>query len=247
MLSTRRRPPLPSSLVLPRRSRLLLPLLAGSAAGSLDPEDLLEIGISVAAVDIVELALGVGMERVERLGGFQTITGWDGPLVAVARVAVAAPATTGWRARLLPQLVSERDGVLVLRSSVDGGTYRLARSELTDWARRLGAEPATSLAGDGVDVVSWDGDEPPAGALVVSSLAQDQAHRGRFWTGSGWADLQSEAAEPDAPLVPGCTCRACVIASHGYLAHLWAMHEITAEHLLGWHNLHQLRLRVEGN
>jgi tRNA-guanine family transglycosylase len=47
-------------------------------------------------------------------------------------------------------------------------------------------------------------------------------------------------------MADGCDCRACAVAGRGYLAHLWAMREITAEHLLGWHNLHQLRRMVEG-
>src|SRR5438309_75529 len=77
----------------------LLPLLSGLAAGSLGPTDLAEIGISVVAIDIVELAMGMGLDRVERLGGLARLTGWDGSLVAVARTASAPPAATGWRAR----------------------------------------------------------------------------------------------------------------------------------------------------
>jgi queuine/archaeosine tRNA-ribosyltransferase len=225
----------------------LLPLLSGTAAGSLAPADLLEIGISAVAVDIVELALGMGLEVVDRLGGLPALTGWDGPMVAVIRTATTAPDATGWRAKSPPWLVSDRDGVLLLRSSVDGRTTGLARAELTDWARRLGADPAVSISGSGVEVADWDGGEPPAGALLVSRLAQEEAGHGRFWTGAEWGDLGRAATEaPAAPLVAACDCRACAIASRGYLAHLQAMHEITAEHLLGWHNLHQLRLRVEG-
>jgi queuine/archaeosine tRNA-ribosyltransferase len=224
----------------------LLPLLSGTAAGSLDPTDLAEIGISAVAVDVIEMALGMGLETVDRLGGLAAVTGWHGPLVAVGRTAASAAAATGWRARSLPWLVSERDGVLELRSSVDGSTTRLATAELADWARRLGAEPAISLLESGVAVVDWEAGKPPPSALVVSRLAQDEAARGRFWSGNDWAAIDGAAAEAaEAPLVSGCGCRACAIASRGYLAHLHAMREITAEHLLGWHNLHQLRLRVE--
>lgn len=222
----------------------LLPLLAGSAAGSLGPEDLAEIGISVAAVDIVELAVGLGLDRVERLGGLARLTGWEGPLVAVARTGSGPPAATGWRARALPEVLSESDGILELRSALDGSTISLARRELADWASRLGAEPATSVAGEGVEVLEWEGSEPPSGALLVSGLAQERAREGRFWDGSAWAELAIAAAA--GSLVDGCGCRACAVADRGYLAHLWAMREITAEHLLGWHNLYQLRQMVEG-
>ena len=219
-------------------------MLAGSAAGSLGPDDLVEIGISVAAVDIVELAMGLGVDRIERLGGLARLTGWQGPLVAVARFGAGPPPATGWRARALPELLSERDGVLRLRSTVDGGTVTVTREDLADGARRIGAEPAASVTGAGVDVLEWDDGEPPPGGLLVSSRAAEEAHRGRFWDGSGWGELA--AAPGPGPLLDGCGCRACRVAERGYLAHLLAMREITAEHLLGWHNLYQLRLVVEG-
>ena len=83
----------------------LVPLLSGTAAGSLGPLDLEEIGVGAVAVDIVELALGLGLDRVERLGGLHALTGWAGPLLAVGRVTAEAPAATGRRARALPRLI----------------------------------------------------------------------------------------------------------------------------------------------
>jgi queuine/archaeosine tRNA-ribosyltransferase len=224
----------------------LVPLLRGSGAGSLGPHDLEEIGISVAAVDILELALGLGLQRVNDLGGLQALTGWAGPLLAEARMTSEAPPATGWRARALPRLIAERDGVLELRSAIDGRTFRLARSELADAARRMGAEPAVSLTGDGVELLAWDEGDPPPNALLLSTLAQDMAAQARFWDGGGWAGLAVARGEDGSPLLESCRCRACAIASRRYLAHLAAMREITAEHLLGWHNLYQLRLLVEG-
>jgi queuine/archaeosine tRNA-ribosyltransferase len=225
----------------------LVPLLRGTAAGSLAPYDLEEIGIGAAAVDILELALGLGLDRVQRLGDLHALTGWTGPLLAVARTSNDVPPATGWRARALPRLVADRDGVLELRSAIDGATVRLARPELAEAARRMGAEPAASLAADGVELVAWDEGHPPANALLVSSLAQDMASQAFYWDGAGWAELRAPGEPQDtAPLIDGCRCRACAIASRVYLAHLSTMREITAEHLLGWHNLHQLRLVVEG-
>ncbi len=220
--------------------------MAGSAAGSLGPEDLREIGISAVAVDILELGLGLGWERIERLGGLGTFLGWDGPVVAVAGWSTGPTGTTGRRARALPQLLSDEDGVLHLRSAIDGTTVKLGRLEISDAARRLGAEPDAAIAGDGVALVTWEDGDPPAGPVILSRLAQEQAHRGRFWNGAGWSELRPSAAFADEePLRNGCACRACGIATRGYLTHLWNMREITAEHLLGWHNLHQSWLRVE--
>ncbi|HXA43022.1 MAG TPA: hypothetical protein VNV65_08950 [Candidatus Solibacter sp.] len=224
----------------------LLPLLAGSAAASLGPEDLREIGIGAVAVDIVELALALGLERIERLGGMPGLLRWDGPVVAIAGWSIEPAQSSGRRGRALPQLLGERDGVVQLLSAIDGSTVRLVRQELADWAHRLGAEPDVSIAGAGVEVATWEAGDPPAGSLVVSRLAQEEAHHGRFWDGAGWSALAPTAgAAGEGPLREGCACRACAIATRGYLAHLWTMREITAEHLLGWHNLHQARLMVE--
>src|SRR5258708_6957982 len=224
----------------------LLPLLAGAATASLGPEDLREIGVSAVAVDIVELAVGLGLERIERLGGLSAFLAWDRPVVAIAGWSTAAPATTGRRSRTPPQLLSERDGVLLLRSAIDGGTIQLARRDLAAWADRLGAEPASSIAGEGLDVASWDDGDPPPGQLIVSGLAQRQAHEGRFWDGAGWSQLGSSPADAgNQPMREDCSCRGCAIATRGYLSHLWKMREITAEHLLCWHNLHQIRIRIE--
>ena len=224
----------------------LLPLLAGSAAASLGPADLREIGVGSLAVDIVELALGLGLERIERLGGLPGLLGWDGPVVAIAGWSIERPPSSGRRGRALPQLLGDQEGVVELRSAIDGSTVRLARQELSEWAYRLGAAPDASIAGAGVVVVTWEAGDPPAGPLVVSRLAQLEAHGGRFWDGAGWNALGPTAgAGGEGPMREGCACRACATATRGYLAHLWKMREITAEHLLGWHNLHQARLRVE--
>jgi queuine/archaeosine tRNA-ribosyltransferase len=220
--------------------------MAGSAAGSLGPEDLREIGISAVAVDILELGLGFGWERIERLGGLRAFLGWDGPVVAVAGWSTGRAEATGRRAQALPQLISEEDGVLQLRYAIDGRTIRVGRQEISGWATRLGADPDVSIAGAGVALVAWEEGNPPEGQMVVSRLAQHEAHRGRFWNGAGWIQLgASAAAAGEEPLLKDCGCRACAIATHGYLTHLWGVREITAEHLLGWHNLHQSRLRVE--
>jgi len=84
----------------------------------------------------------------------------------------------------------------------------------------------------------------------VSDTAQERAREGQFWDGGGWAELTAGGTAGEstggAPLLDTCGCRACTTAARGYLAHLWAMREITAEHLLGWHNLYQLLRLVEG-
>jgi queuine/archaeosine tRNA-ribosyltransferase len=221
--------------------RRFAPLLAGTAAGSLGPADLEEIGISIVAVDILELWLGVGFDRIDAAGGLGPFIGWDGPIVGIARYADEAPVMAGWRGRGLPQLLKQRDDTLRLRSAIDGAVVDVVIDELRTRAATLG--PGLVNATDD-DVRPWSGasDPPVDGRIVVSDAAQVEAAAGRYHADSGWTELATPAG---GPLVPGCGCRPCRIAGSAYIAHLAAAREITAEHLLVWHNTHRLRRVVE--
>jgi queuine/archaeosine tRNA-ribosyltransferase len=221
-------------------TRRLAPLLAGTSAGSLGPADLEEIGITIVAVDVLELRLGPGLDTVHAAGGLGAFIGWDGPIVAIARYSDEAPGATGWRARGLPQLLRADGDSLTLRSAVDGDVVIIALEQLQAETAGLGAG-----TGDEADRVAvWiDVDGPqPASDIVVTELGQAQAAEGRYYDRGAWRDISQV---PAGPLAPTCGCRACRVAGGAYLAHLWAVREITAQHLLTWHNVHQLRLVVE--
>ena len=222
--------------------RRLAPLLAGTSAGSLGPADLEAIGISIVAVDVLELYLAVGLDRLVEAGGLGAFIGWPGPIVAVARYSDEAPEASGWRARGLPHLLGADGDTLRLRSPIDGAIVSIALDQLRTDTVALGAN--TVDAGGDLAVKMWaDADtDPPTTGIVVTDLAQAQAAAGRFRAGRAWRHV---AGAPDRSLAAGCECRSCRIATGPYLAHLWAMREITAEHLLAWHNLHQLRAVVE--
>jgi queuine/archaeosine tRNA-ribosyltransferase len=221
-------------------ARRLAPLLTGTSAGSLGPDDLREIGVSVVAIDILELQVNLGLEAVRSAGGLGRFTGWEGPILAVVRYSDEAASTEGWRGRGLPQALKAEGDRLRLRSPVDGSIQLVSPSDLTKEAVSLGAEapPAGGLAG--AEAWTDDAGPPPPGPTVITALAQDEAAAGKFWDGSGWAGVLDGAAR-----WPACDCRACVIAGADYIAHMWRVREITAEHLLTWHNMHQLRLLVE--
>ena len=55
--------------------RRLAPLLAAGAHGSLGAADLEMLGVSVVAVDILEVALGPGLARVSDAGGLGRLFG----------------------------------------------------------------------------------------------------------------------------------------------------------------------------
>ncbi|HEV3233452.1 MAG TPA: hypothetical protein VG329_02755 [Candidatus Dormibacteraeota bacterium] len=221
----------------------MAPLLAGTAAGSLGPADLAEVGISIVALDILELWMGVGFDRIRAAGGLGAFIGWDGPIVGVARYSDEAAPTTGWRGRGLPQLLKQLDDKLRLRSAVDGAVVDVVIDDLRTEAASLGSG-IVDTTGDGeVNVWSGAGEPSASGTIVVTEAANLEAAAGRYHSSSGWTELASAA---DGPLVPGCDCRTCRIAGAAYIAHLADAREITAQHLLGWHNTHRLRLVVEG-
>ena len=155
----------------------------------------------------------------------------------------------GWRARRLPTITGRSDDEMTVRSSLDGSTHHLRAAELILAGGRLGASTASELVppGDQLDWWRWTGHAAPSTGWVVSSVAADAARDGLFWTEGGWISIAAiEDAATAGPLVAGCACRACEVASAGYLGHLWRQREITASHLLGWHNLQQVRRLVEG-
>lgn len=230
-----------------------MPLLEGTAAGSMGPADLEEMGFQVVAVDLIELAVSPGLAVVAAAGGLGAYTAWGGAILALTRgqpaAAIGPGKGMGWRARGRPVLVREQGDELTLRSPIDGSTHHLTSSGLARAALDLGATPVTKVLGGGR--VAWweepDTPPPPSAGLVVSAVPAIAARAGRYWTAEGWLEIaaQIDAAVP-GPLVAGCACRTCEIAAIGYIKHLWHQREITAMHLLGWHNLHQARLLVEG-
>jgi hypothetical protein len=208
------------------------------------------MGFEVVAVNLLELAVSPGLEVIRALGGLGPFTSWRGRLVAQLlgdrpeTPARGSPVgATGWRARRLPVIVREDDGEMELRSPVDGSTWRLNAADLWAAARELGA---ATLDGESASWWRTHREPPPAGGTVVSSVPAQAAREGLYLTPGGWLEVAARADDARGPLVEGCACRACAIAHAGYLAHLWRQREITAAHLLGWHNLHQARLLVEG-
>lgn len=218
-------------------------MLAGTAAGSLGPADLEEIGISIIALDILELWMGVGFDRIRAAGGLGAFVGWDGPIVGVARYSDEAPSATGWRGRGLPQLLKQLDDKLRLRSSVDGAVVDVVIDDLRTEAASLGSGVVDATGDRAVTVWSGAGEPPADGTIVVTEAANLEAAVGRYHSSSGWTELATAA---DGPLVPGCDCRTCRVSGAAYIANLANVREITAQHLLGWHNTHRLRLLVEG-
>ena len=230
-----------------------MPLLEGSAAGSLGPVDLEAMGFTTVAVDLLDLAVSPGLDVLAAAGGLAQFTGWHGTTVALTRAHPTAdgqPGTAdgGWRARRPPALVRDHDGDLTVRSAIDGSIHHFTASGLARAAADLGARPVEDLVPQG-GLGWWDSpaDDPPSTAFVVSAVPATAARAGLYLSAGRWLEI---AAATDAaavgPLAVDCSCRACEIAEVGYIGHLWRQHEITASHLLGWHNLHQARLLVEG-
>ncbi|GAC1334347.1 MAG: hypothetical protein NVSMB17_15860 [Candidatus Dormibacteria bacterium] len=206
--------------------------------------------MSAVAVNIYELAVSPGFDAIGAMGGLRAFTGWRGLMVQVARweAAGTAPAAAGWRSRRRPALVSEEPGAVRLRSAIDGSIHAFDVDELSGEADRMGAVRLASALATGARLHWWDSadDVLPGDGWVVSEVPAAAGRAGFYWTAGGWRAVAEIAdAAQGGPLLQGCECRTCTIARCGYIAHLWRQQEITAAHLLGWHNLHQARLAVE--
>ena len=232
-----------------------MPLLEGGSAGSLGTADLEAMGVEVVAVNLLELAVSPGLDAIAAAGGLAAFTGARASRVCGVILSVPAgepPADgdrdgEGWRARRLPAVVRAAGDMLTVRSGVDGSTHVIDTTRLIADGARLGGSPAADIV-PGAMTTWWRrlADPLPDSGWVVSSVPADAAREGFYWTPGGWTTIGGEASETPGPLLSGCGCRACATATRGYLAHLWRQREITASHLLGWHNLHQLRGIVEG-
>ena len=222
---------------------MLVPLLEGGAAGPLSAAELANAGVEVVAVDLLELVTGPGLDQVDAAGGLRRFLAAEQAILAIARVASEGDTERGWRGRGLARLLDGQGGVLRLQSPVDGRLTTITLDELAGWAEAAGAWPSAQFSLRGPVFTFWDrasGAAPP-GELVVSPLLQGLSRDGTFWDGQRWQALE-DVVEPDrAQLIEGCDCRACAEASLPYLLHLWRSHELTAQVLLGWHNLRWLR------
>jgi queuine/archaeosine tRNA-ribosyltransferase len=204
-------------------------------------------------VNIYELAVSPGLAVLAAAGGLAAFCGWRERIVALKLSADDRPeraGAIGWRGRGLPVVVREEGDALTLLSPLDGSKHQFSVAALESAARDLGAETVVDLAGEGIEVTWWRSctEAIPGRAWVASSVPADAAADGRYWDGAAWSDINSagDAATAGA-LMAGCGCRTCQVAPIGYLGHLWRQREITAAHLLGWHNLYQARLLTEGS
>ena len=210
------------------------------------------MGVEVVAVNLLELAVSPGLDVLAAVGGLARFTGWRGAIVGVSHGDTRRPAlgtAGGFRARRLPVVLRDEGDRLLVRSEIDGSVHDLSHHALAAAAGVLGATPPAALLPPGTALHRWPSmsePRPPEG-WVYSAVPDEAARLGLYLAPDGWAEISAttDAAAP-GPLVPGCECRACQVAQVGYIAHLWSQREITATHLLGWHNLHTIRRRVEG-
>jgi hypothetical protein len=212
------------------------------------------MGFEVVAVNILELAISPGLDPIARVGGLRRFTGWGGTICALILPGhpddpprSGGRDADGWRARHLPIVTGEQGDDLTVRWPVDGSVHRLSASALARAAADLGATEVAEVVPAGRELTWWRAvrDAVPGG-WVVSAVPADAAREGLYRSEGAWRriDAVNDAATP-GPLDTACSCRACQVAAIGYVAHLWRQHEITASHLLGWHNLHQVRLLIE--
>jgi len=208
------------------------------------------MGFEVVAVNVLELAISPGFEAIATIGGLGRFTGWRGVILPVNladRGLRSARTDSGWRARRLPLVLREQGDELTLRSPIDGSTHQFSAGGLARAIVGLGASETTAVLPPGAQLETWTDIAalPPATGWVVSAVPAEAGRHGRYLAPTGWADVREVALTATGPLVADCECRPCAIAGAGYIAHLFSQGEITAAHLLGWHNLHTVRDRVE--
>ena len=152
------------------RTPAVVALARAGAVPALSPAELRACGVSLIAVNTVELTVRPGMEAISRLGGIHRFTNWDGPIIAESGIheilrlahdrgdvpAVRSRRGPGQSARLLKV---DADGI-TFTSHVDGSHLRLTPEQSLLTQILLGADVVTTFASASVSLKPGFGTSP---------------------------------------------------------------------------------------
>ena len=100
------------------------------------PRDLHEIGCRILLGNTYHLMLRPGAERIAALGGLQTFTGWNGPMLTDSG---------GFQVMSLSDLRKVSEKAVTFRSHIDGAKVELSPERSIDVQRLLGSDIAMQM------------------------------------------------------------------------------------------------------
>jgi len=118
------------------RTPAFMPVGTAGAMKSLHWRDVREAGTDIVLGNTYHLMLRPGAERIAALGGLQSFTGWNGPMLTDSG---------GFQVMSLAQLRKVTEEAVTFRSHIDGASVVLSPERAIEVQRLLGADIAMQL------------------------------------------------------------------------------------------------------
>src|SRR3979411_885877 len=118
------------------RTPAFMPVGTAGAMKGMHWREVRDAGTDIVLGNTYHLMLRPGAERMAALGGLQTFTGWNGPMLTDSG---------GFQVMSLAQLRKVSESAVTLRSHIDGTSYELSPERSIEVQRLLGSDIAMQL------------------------------------------------------------------------------------------------------
>src|SRR5258708_176418 len=118
------------------RTPAFMPIGTGGAIKGVHWREVRDAGSDIVLGNTYHLMLRPGAERIAALGGLQTFTGWNGPILTDSG---------GFQVMSLAQLRKVDERAVTFRSHIDGAALELSPERAIEVQRLLGADIAMQL------------------------------------------------------------------------------------------------------
>src|SRR3979411_1625060 len=118
------------------RSPAFIPIVTAGAMKGLHWREVRDAGTDIVLGNTYHLMLRPGAERIAALGGLQTFTGWQGPMLTDSG---------GFQVMSLAQLRKVSESAVTFRSHIDGASAELSPERAIEVQRLLGSDIAMQL------------------------------------------------------------------------------------------------------
>src|ERR1700682_5323698 len=118
------------------RTQAFMPIGTAGAMKGMHWRDVRDAGADIVLGNTYHLMLRPGAERIASLGGLQTFTGWQGPMLTDSG---------GFQVMSLAQLRKVSESAVTFRSHIDGASLELSPERAIEVQRLLGSDIAMQL------------------------------------------------------------------------------------------------------
>jgi queuine tRNA-ribosyltransferase len=186
------------------RTPAFMPVGTAGAMKGLHWREVREAGADIVLGNTYHLMLRPGAERVAALGGLQTFTGWNGPMLTDSG---------GFQVMSLAQLRKLSERAVTFRSHIDGMAVELSPERSIEVQRLLGSDIAMQLD----ECVSLPAEQSDIERAMQLSLRWAERSKRAFETAAPGYMLFGIAQGGDVPQLRQASARGLVeIGFHGY-------------------------------